>query len=389
MKYNNLKRCVCCESSNIEEVFHMDNMPLAGEFSNTKEDAKKAILYPFHFLQCLDCGTVFCRESLSIDDLYSKYNYSSSTIGGLVKHFESLSKLYISQYDKEKNIVFGECGSNDGVLLNQLPLNWTLIGIDPSDVARNAKLNNNKTNWALLNQPLNKECIVKNNLIGKFDVFSGSNCFSHFESLKDAFEAVFLALKDNGEFWLEVKSIEPALKINRYTDFYIEHLVSHSEESLKICLGKIGFNYISSEVLPFHGGLLRIKFKKEEPKQDLNNIKLWIKDFKKLQFIYDDRYNNPIIRKLIKSKRNIAFGASGECNTFLNHFKDINFEYVIDDSPIRQNKFIPQVAVPIYPKGTLLKEENDLTTCLISAWTYKKNIIKSNPEFKGQWLAYY
>lgn len=387
MSYKTLKSCPCCGSTSLEACLKLDSTPLAGHFAKTKDEAINAKIYSFSMMSCDQCGTHFCKESLSVEDIFSDYSYSSSTIPALVNHFKDFSKILETKYGSENKLTLAEVGSNDNVLLHQLPLKWFKIGIDPSNVALNATKRNKPFNSTLLNRPLTTDLIRVANLAGSIDVFTGSNCLAHFEGLQDAFRAIHLALKDGGDFWIEVKDLDKALKINRYTDFYIEHLVSHSVESLKTCLGKIGFNYIDHSILPFHGGLIRALFRKETPTQSpmVNNRK---DQFIRLQNVYDNRYDSTLIQKLLSSNNNIAYGASGEANTFFNHFKDINFKYVIDESPLRKGKFIPQVGIPIVGKERLELEDGDCQ-CLITAFTYKDNIISNNQNFKGQWLTYF
>jgi len=386
MKYKNLIKCVCCGSEYVEHRLNLDSMPLAGHFPKTLEEAKTAQSYPFNFLQCSKCWTVFCQESLSVEDLFSDYSYSSSTIPALVKHFTGFKDELVKRYG-DKRLVFAEVGSNDNPLLNQLPNEWYKIAIDPSNVAANAFNTSKPFNSTLLNRPLTTKLIKAASLEGEVDVFTGSNCLAHFEGLEDAYRAIHLALRDGGDFWIEVKDLDEALSVSRYTDFYIEHLVAHSIHSLKNCLGLIGFNYIEHQVLPFHGGLIRALFRKEKPTQGITRANYKTK-FLSLQTLYNNRYNNFLIQQLLKSDNNIAFGASGEANTFFNHFKDIKFKYVVDESPLRCGKFIPGVAIPIIGKDKLLNETEDCN-CLVTAWTYFDNIVKQNSQFKGGWSRYF
>ncbi|RTL01266.1 MAG: hypothetical protein EKK57_05085, partial [Proteobacteria bacterium] len=317
---NILKKCPCCSSSQFEQRLSLDPVPLAGNFSASLSESLNQNVSPITLVECKSCHTHFCVESVDPKELYSNYNYASSTIPALVKHFSGFKDLLVSKYGN-KRIIYAEAGSNDNVLVNQLPNNWYKICIDPSDIALKAARENRPFNSTLLNRPLSTNLIKACNLEGELDVFSASNCLAHFPELENAFQAIYLALKDGGDFWIEVKDLESALALNRFNDFYIEHLVSHTISSLKNCLRIIGFNYIEHQILPFHGGLIRACFRKNSPCQVFSN-KSYVKEFANLQVAYNTRYDSEIVKNLLKSKHNIAYGASGEANMFFNHYKN-------------------------------------------------------------------
>ena len=63
----------------------------------------------------------------------------------------------------------------------------------------------------------------------------------------------------------------------------------------------------------------------------------------------------------------------------------LRFDYIVDEAPLRMNKFIPRVATPILPPAAL--QEKPAEACLITAWTYQEDIIRKNPQHKGAWLT--
>ena len=113
----------------------MDPMPLAGLFCESYEKAKNAPIFPLTWVTCQQCGLVQVLEEIGEDVLFGRYNYASSTVQGLVQHFDEFARFLRSRYSAMAQVKFLEIGCNDGVLLNKLPQTWSLIGIDPSDVA--------------------------------------------------------------------------------------------------------------------------------------------------------------------------------------------------------------------------------------------------------------
>jgi hypothetical protein len=70
---------------------------------------------------------------------------------------------------------------------------------------------------------------------------------------------------------------------------------------------------------------------------------------------------------------------------YLNQMKELRFDYIVDESPLRMNKYIPQVATPIVAPSTL--QGNPVPACLVTAWNYRDDIVRKNPGHKGRWLT--
>ncbi|MGZ8921223.1 MAG: class I SAM-dependent methyltransferase, partial [Limisphaerales bacterium] len=186
----------------------MEPMPLAGMFCASVEEAQNAPVFPLTWMSCEVCSLVQVRENVFDEFLFSKYNYSSSTVAGLVRHFISYADFLGSRYGADSPLTFLEIGCNDGVLLTRLPQGWRLLGCDPSDVAARAA---SDSHYQLLTKPFNLETVAADKLENSVDVISGSNCLAHISDLKEVFEAAWLALRPGGHIWIEVHELEALL----------------------------------------------------------------------------------------------------------------------------------------------------------------------------------
>ncbi len=118
----------------------MDPMPLAGTFCVSIEEASATPKFELTWVQCTTCGLLQVFQDLSDELLFTRYNYSSSSIPGLVKHFKQFANDLGVRYGAETAVRYLEVGCNDGVLLTRLPKDWELHGVDPSDVAKRGTL---------------------------------------------------------------------------------------------------------------------------------------------------------------------------------------------------------------------------------------------------------
>src|SRR4029077_17186759 len=90
-----------------------------------------------------------------------------------------------------------------------------------------------------------------------------------------------------------------------------------------------------------------------------------------------------LIRKLkSEGKRIIGYGASAKGNTLLNTcgLGKLELDYIIDNTPFKQNKLAPGSWLPIRPPEALLSDQPDLT--LILAWNFAPEIIRRETEYQ-------
>ena len=317
MDFMHLKHCRGClaPEEDMRVVLEMEPMPLAGQFCPARDEALAASAYPLTWIQCARCGLVQVREDIRDDILFSRYNYASSTVGGLVRHFEDYAVFLKDRFGAKEPVSLLEIGCNDGVLLNCLPKAWRLTGADPSDVADKAAREQNR--YELLNEPWTLARALELGWENRFDVITGSNCLAHISDLKDVFEAAALALRPGGEFWLEIHDLGATLRGAQWDTIYHEHKVEWSEEALCRVLEPLGLRWKETQNLPLHGGLLRCGFEKttdallrcspypEHPTFGLDD----------LADAYERRRDHPAVRELLAARDAgqtiAAYGASG------------------------------------------------------------------------------
>lgn len=379
----------CAEPAEcLAPVLAMDPMPLAGMFCDTPEESASAPVFPLTWVHCARCGLVQVQEDVPEEILFSKYNYSSSSVAGLVRHFMGYAEFLAGRYaNSDSDVTFLEIGCNDGVLLTKLPRKWKLIGCDPSDVAARAAVEHDS--YDFFAQPFSLQNVRNNDLAGTVDVISGSNCLAHISDLKDVFEGAWLALRDGGHFWIEVHDLDALLKGFQWDTIYHEHKVEWSEDSLKRCLGAVGFQHLETIRTPMHGGALRICFKKSATRTAPNETIIADTRLRVLSEAYRRRYETPAARALLAAQtagqRIAAYGAAGRANVYLNQLPQLRFDYIVDEAPLRVNKFIPRTGTPIVPPQWL--SDKPAESCLVTAWNYRDDIVRKNPQHRGAWLT--
>lgn len=383
-KLTELSRCRGCwgPRETLSEIFAMDPMPLAGEFSLTKSEAESAPLFPLTWLRCSMCSLVQVAEDIDDGALFGAYNYASSSVPVLVAHFESYAEELKRLYGQ--NVALLEIGCNDGVLLRRLPTDWTLVGVDPSDVTARASVG---AAYDIVNKPFSAELAEALACDRLYDVVTGSNCLAHISDLRDVFSGVARVLKIGGDFILEVHNLETILSGNQWDTIYHEHKAEWSVGALQRCLTPLGFQFIRVDRLPLHGGLLRAVFRRASDTTDGRVPCDESFRFDGLREAYASRRESATYAQISaanSSGRSVsAYGAAGRANVWLNQHPELRFEYIIDDAPLRRGKWMPRVAVPIIGSDAILSRPTDL--CVITAWTYAEPIKRKHPDYTGIW----
>ena len=388
--YQLIERCRGCsdDMANPIPVLAMDPMPLAGNFCVSEKAARNAPRYPLTWLQCPHCGLLQVAEDIAQRSLFERYHYASSSVPPLVQHFRDYAAKLTNRYGASSTIRLLEIGCNDGVLLNQLPKSWTLMGVDPCDVASRHAVNS--TAYQLTPAPFTPELVESLNWTESWDIITGSNCLAHISDLKAVFFGVAMALKPDGWFWVEVHDLNALLRGAQWDTIYHEHKVEWNIDSLTHCLHKLGFELREQQHLPLHGGLLRCGFRKsgdrryipETPSRNrraLNTLRQ--------AYMNRNRSATAIELKQAQSEglRIAAYGASGRAVVYLNQLLDLSFSFIVDESPLRKDHFIPGVGTPIVDRDELFA--NLPAKILITAWNYREHIINRNRKFPGNWLT--
>lgn len=364
-------------------------MPLAGAFYPDLPSALSSPVFPLTWIQCAQCGLIQVSEDIPDTLLFSDYHYASSSVAGLVRHFESYAELLTEKYSPHHPINFLEIGCNDGVLLRRLPPSWNLIGVDPSNVAQDG-VSLSQQRYRLHNVPFSKSLMLDEQLENSIDVISGSNCLAHVSDPLEIFEAAYLGLRTGGHFWIEVHDLDALLRGHQWDTIYHEHKMEWSEDSLRRCLAPIGFAHVHTQRLPLHGGLLRMCFQKTELPL-LISTKVISRDPRliALRRAYESRHETPAAATLRNAQdagqRIAAYGAAGRANVYLNQMSELHFEYVVDESPLRANSFLAKIGTPVVPLEVFMRLPPK--HCLITAWNYREDIIRKNPNYSGDWLV--
>ena len=375
-------KCLLCHKSKSVEFLNLGKQPLANKYPPTETAFKTEDFFPLSVFFCADCKNVQLGTVVSRERMFEDYYYLSSVNPGLVRHFEKLA----GKLAKAKFVV--DIGSNDGILLKPLKtLGVKAVGVDPSinvgKIANDAGLT---TIVAFFNQE-SADSVIKQ--YGKPDVIVASSIFTHLEDPHRFIDAVKNLMTPDGDFIIEVEYIGNIIKDVQFERFYLDRVFYYSLSSLNNLFENHGMHITDAEKIEPHGGSIRVTAKikgrgkkisarterlLKEEKTTLSVRKL--KEFKKKVESYIKAFRKKL-EQYKKLKLKVAgYGAPARVATITNFGKIGSelIEFIIDDSPLKQNRFSPGMHIPIMPKSHLETRKPDIL--IVFAYEYFEDIKK-------------
>jgi hypothetical protein len=376
----------------LESVLDLGSLPLAGGFLSDRTAISQEKLYPLEIHGCAECGLIQIAKPVDPEILFQDYSFSSSTIKPLVDHFNSYADWLVENLQPRKVVEFG---CNDGVLLQPLAARGvTAVGVDISnnitDLAREKGL---KVITGYFNLDVAEQIRSE---IGPVDVVTGSNAFAHNEHPERILEAATAVLSDTGYLCLEFMYAGDLLEQLQWDTLYHEHLTFYSLQSIRILLERFGYQLVTAEHLPMHGGSLRVCFSRGNPgrvteqaerildseaRMKLNDLARW------RLFAADCRRKIEIVRdvygSLSQSRTIWAYGAAGKATMWVNACHMNYLGAVVDASPLRAGKLMPGTHTPIVPPDVF--RQNPPDHMCVTAWNYADQIRAKENWYTGTW----
>lgn len=388
--------CRACLSPQLKLWFSLGLQPPANALLSRISDTED--FFPLDVSICKDCGLVQLHDVVDPKILFENYVYHSSTAASFIEHFKVFAHDTFKKQKLHKGDLVVDIGSNDGILL--LPfkeLGANVIGVEPAkNIAKVARKKGIPTISKFFTKKV-AEAIVKKTGQNA-NVVTATNVFAHIDNLEEVVAGVKALLTDKGVFIIENPYLWEMVDQGTFDLVYHEHLTYYDMTGMTTLMNRLGLKVIDFEKVSVHGGSLRYFAVKDHSLNVSPKVTQLLKVEKRLRKsnkfdkfakrIAKNKENfTKLITKLKKDKNIVVgYGAPAKASTILNYYqinsKEIDF--IVDDSPYKQNKFLPGVHIPILPTDKLFKINPDYV--LILAWNFAKPITKKlrNSGFKGK-----
>ena len=397
-KYNLVKNCRICNSTNLHLILDLGEQPPANSLIDKSQLNTIEPKFPLRLFWCGDCFLVQLLDIVNKEHLFKHYLYMTSASKPIVDHFKKYAVDIFNKFlNKQENPFVVEIGSNDGSLLREFKkLGSSILGIEPaSNLAKLA----NDSDITTLNDFFSLD-IAKNIIQSKnASIVVANNVIGHVENLHDLMEGIKILIGEQGVFIFEVPYLLDLVKKLEFDTVYHEHLSYFSILPIINLIERFNLEIFDIQKQSVHGGTLRIfiskknnfnikdnvnKFIKLEYEFGINNIKTYDKFSDDVQNLKNKI--KELLHKLKNEKKSLfGYGASAKGNVLLNYCNiDYNIlDYVVDTTPLKQGKFTPGTHIPILSSEKISdKGNNDVG--LLLAWNYESEILKKEKSFRSK-----
>lgn len=395
----------CPITGDNESIVYLDLglMPLVNNLNNTKEESLNCPRYPLAVQLFEKSKLSSLTVEINPNILYSHYVYKSGISQPYIDHCKEMFWFVDTYLNLDKNHKILDIGGNDGTLLKtflqQKPY-LNVLNIDASEnLTKEAEINGIPS----INDFWGVELAKKLNT--NFKLITTTNCFQHTKPIDSFVEGISISLEKFGIWCLEFPYWKTSIETGQFDQVYHEHIYYYLIKPLTLLLDKYNLRVIKAVKYPIHGGTMRlfISHKGELGKAFqpcdysippiLENEKFTIADYTK--------WGKGLKNDIIKSKEFLlslkgkeykiaGFGAAAKGCIYLNAAQiDFNqIDYVIDDTYIKQGKFIPGTGIEIVSREKL--KTNPVDYIVILAHNFSDYIIKllKQDGYKGKFIVF-
>ncbi|HVU26909.1 MAG TPA: class I SAM-dependent methyltransferase [Verrucomicrobiae bacterium] len=396
-------RCRTCGSKNLKLILDLGRTALANDFLKLEDVAGYHISLPLRAVLCPDCSLVQLADTVDPKILYSHYAYVTSTSKTMDTHLNKMMTHLLATARLGAGSKVLEIASNTGVFLKKFKeQGCEVLGIEPAvniaDVAIATAIPTRKEFFnAVTAKKLRAEW-------GAADLILGRHVFAHIDDLHNLVAGLEAISHQDTLIAFEVPYLVDFFENTEYDTIYHEHLSYISVASLEALVKDSPFMLSRVDHYSIHGGsiLFHLRHRSSKAKPHASVAQVLEKE-KHLRLAEPATWENfarrvnhiraelPALLRRLKTqgKRIIGYGASAKGNTLLNTcgITTKELDYIIDNTPFKQNKVAPGSWIPVRPPEKLLAEQPDYA--LLLAWNFAAEIIGRETEFQkrgGQFI---
>ena len=388
--------CRTCGSKNLRLILDLGRTALANDFLDPAEVPNYKISLPLRVVLCQDCSLVQLADTVNPEVLYSHYAYITSTSRTMDAHLNNQSAhlLAVGHFGAHPKVL--EIASNTGVFLKKFKeRGGDVLGVEPAkNICEVAVKSGIPTRSEFFNTASAGKIKAE---WGAADLILGRHVFAHIDDLHDLLAGLEAVSHPETLIAFEVPYLVDFFERTEYDTIYHEHLSYISVRALEALVKNSLFTLSRIDHYQIHGGsiLFHLRHRSSkvvvdesvakalevERRMGLTEATSWRRFTERVDHI---RTGLPALIRQLKSqgKRIIGYGASAKGNTLLNtcDLGTRELDYIIDNTPFKQNKVAPGSWLPIRPPEALLKEQPDFA--LLLAWNFAPEIIGRETEYQ-------
>lgn len=349
--------CRLCGATRLHIAFTLTNTPRNIQRLLRERELDSDLPGSVVVCHCDECGLVQLTEQLE-SDYYDDYLMTTAHSPQMQEYQRSQAQAFVARFSLLSKRVI-EIGCGDGNYLRYLAEEGVeATGLEPSAKSRHLAVVGGLR--------------VQDGYLGRdhpadgspYDGFVSRQVLEHVADINGFLQGICQSVAPGAAGLIEVPSLEQAVRLGRFYDFFPDHLNYFSALTLRHALARNGFDVV--DVSPGMNGEYNVALMTKAPIPDLASI---------------DRTRESTSRSVAcflssqrtDGKRVAVWGAGGKGNTFLAVSRTCEVEYVIDSDPVKQGLYTPVSHLPIVPPKTLIDRPVDVV--ILTALAYRNEIL--------------
>ncbi|RDH78654.1 class I SAM-dependent methyltransferase [Mycolicibacterium moriokaense] len=373
-------RCRLCNSIRLVSVLDLGATPPCESFLAADQLDRPEPTFPLHLRLCEDCLLLQIPALITPEDTFTEYAYFSSYSDSWVSHAEAFVCGAAERLDLDADSFVVEVASNDGYLLQYaVARGIPCLGIEPSvNVGDAARRRGVPTDTSFLDEQKADAVRAEH---GPADLVVANNVYAHIPDLLGFTRALRGLMADDGWLSIEVHHALNLVGLGQFDSIYHEHFQYYTVLSATRALATAGLTVVDVELLPTHGGSIRLWARPEpaaqapsarvdevlrmEREAGLHHVAGYLHLRRRTEAI-----RHALLRFLLdcraEGKRVVGYGAPGKGNTLLNYcgIRSDLLEYTVDRNPYKHGRFTPGTRIPIYETAQIERDRPDVVLAL-------------------------
>jgi hypothetical protein len=374
--------CRLCGSGDLASVVDLGATPPCERFLTADRLDEPEVAYPLHLRVCTSCWLAQLPPLITPEDTFTDYAYFSSYSTSWVEH----ARTFVAGLRLGRDAFVVEVASNDGYLLRHVVERGVrCLGIEPSvNVGEAARRQGVPTLTDFLTPETARAVAAEH---GRADHVVANNVYAHVPDVVGFTEGLRTLVADDGWVTIEVQHLLTLIEQNQYDTIYHEHFQYYTVASAQRALAAGGLRLVDVELLPTHGGSIRLWARPSgtptqrvsdvlalEKAAGLHEISGYVDFAARVATVRRDLLGF-LIRAAEEGRTVVGYGAPGKGNTLLNHcgVRPDLLAYTVDRNPYKHGRFTPGARIPVLEPGRIAADRPDYV--LVLPWNLRDELV--------------
>ncbi|WP_426041885.1 methyltransferase domain-containing protein [Brevundimonas sp. TWP2-3-4b1] len=384
--------CRFCASPLTTTVADLGLSPISNDYVPMDSAASSEPYFPLHALVCGECFLVQLGDSENADRLFrDDYAYFSSFSESWLAHARAYAEKTVAAERLGPGSTVVEIASNDGYLLQYFKAaGVAVLGVEPTanTAAVALEAHGVESEVAFFGRETAERLRARG---VQADVMAANNVLAHVPDINDFVSGYPILLKPGGVANIEFPHLLQMIQQGQFDTIYHEHYSYLSLTTVRRIFAAHGMRVYDVEVLPTHGGSLRIYVAHDGDLNRRDTVRVTEMLTREVDAgltdldTYRDFSKRPIETKcdllsfLIQAHRDgksvVGYGAPAKGNTLLNYcgVKPDLIQFTVDRSPHKQGRMLPGARLEIRDPSAIFEAKPDYL--LILPWNLREEIM--------------